>query len=604
MTIPLEELNTDYREFDHSLLPFPLSNRLLTPELIIEKKGDHFSLALGAQVRKSGKTSFKQCISLNHNWLFDGSRIKPLPFDIPNILVEELSGIEPDQLKFADVISLLRMNIEGVNIAVSPEVLAKADVDSKEMSLSGAIEGLHAELYPYQEQGVAWMQNALEQFGGALLCDEMGLGKTLQIIALLLIKKPSNKSPALIVCPTTLIANWSREIQRFAPELTILIHRGNDRTGFYKDLMRAQVVITTYETLVRDISMMRGVKFSFVICDEAQAVKNPDSKRRKLLSSIPRHYTIPVTGTPVENSLLDLWSLVDLVIPDLLDDKDSFLAAYPDSEESAENLSVITDPLVLKRQVKDVAGDLPERIDIDMPIELSEEGVNEYERIRAAAVEEYGMAGQLVAVGLLAMYCAHPSLRAKNLSHQDWESEVEVSEEVKSQLKTPKIELCIQILREAFLTNKKVLIFATYNNCGDLIRKALLAEKIVPDYWNSINGSTPQDERQGIVDEFTTATGSSVLVLNPKAAGAGLNITAATVVIHYTQNWNPALEMQASARAHRRGQENPVTIYRLYYQGTVEELMVERSSWKRELGNIAVPIGTRDKEDFAKALGI
>jgi SNF2 family DNA or RNA helicase len=182
------------------------------------------------------------------------------------------------------------------------------------------------------------------------------------------------------------------------------------------------------------------------------------------------------------------------------------------------------------------------------------------------------------------------------------EDDADINHDSKHPFMTPKMELCIQLLREATRNSRKVLIFSAYNNCGDLIRKAASESNIHVSYWDSINGSTPQEDRQLIVDHFTTVTGAAVLVLNPKAAGAGLNITAATIVIHYTQNWNPALEMQASARAHRRGQDNPVTIYRLFYQGTVEETMVERSLWKRELGAEAVPISSRDKQDLQKAL--
>ncbi|MDG1163798.1 MAG: DEAD/DEAH box helicase, partial [Porticoccaceae bacterium] len=402
--------------------------------------------------------------------------------------------------------------------------------------------------------------------------------------------------------PTTLIANWKREIEKFAPSLTIQIHRGADRTGFYKDLMRSDVVITSYDTLVNDITIFKGINWHFLVCDEAQAVKNPDSKRRKALHLIPRRYSIPVTGTPVENTLMDLWSLADLATPGILDTKESFSILYPDTEDGAIELNSVTDAIILKRQVKDVANDLPERTDIDIPIELTPSEIQEYERIKSAAIAEYGTAGKLVAVGQLSIYCAHPWLRAKNLLKSDWENNVELFEDTEHPLFTEKMDLCIQLLKEALLSSKKVLIFATYNRCGELIQRAAASRKLPAAYWHSINGSTPHNDRQAIVDEFSAFEGPAVLILNPKAAGAGLNITAATIVIHYTQNWNPALEMQASARAHRRGQKQPVTVYRIFYQGTVEETMVERSQWKRELGQTAIPISSRDTEDLGKAL--
>ena len=602
MSLDSDELPCDYRQITHSESAYEFSNRILSPVLKIEKREGKCTARLGANLTKQGKTTFISSPSLNHNWLLDNNRIKPLPYDSPVFISNALSESNPDDLKYSEILHLKKTGIEGVKILISPEITETANSRSLNLSLPSGVPGLEAQLYPYQEHGVAWLLEATKSIGGAILADEMGLGKTLQIIALFLLNRPCESQPALIVCPTTLITNWKREIEKFAPSLTIQIHRGADRTGFYKDLMRSDVVITTYDTLVNDITIFRGVNWHYLICDEAQAVKNPDSKRRKALHLIPRRYSIPVTGTPVENTLLDLWSLTDLAAPGILDTQESFSVLYPDTEDGALELNSVTDAIVLKRQVKDVANDLPERTDIDIPIELTTSEIEEYERIKSEAIAEYGTAGKLVAVGQLSIYCAHPWLRAKNILHTDWEDNVELLEDTSHPLFTQKMDLCIQLLKEALLNSKKVLIFAAYNHCGELIQKAAAASKLPDAYWHAINGSTPQSGRQEIVDEFSEFEGPAVLILNPKAAGAGLNITAATIVIHYTQNWNPALEMQASARAHRRGQEKPVSIYRLFYQGTVEETMVERSQWKRELGQTAIPISTRDKEDLGKAL--
>lgn len=602
MRIDAVELPCDYRQISHSESDYEFSNRILSPVLKIEKCDGKCTARLGANVTKQGKTTFISSLSLNHNWLLDNNRIKPLPYDSPVFIRNALAESNPDDLKYPEILHLKKTGIEGVKIIISPEITETANSRSLSLSLPSGVPGLDAELYPYQEHGVAWLAEAIQSIGGAILADEMGLGKTLQIIALFLLNRPSETQPALIVCPTTLIANWKREIEKFAPSLTILIHRGADRTGFYKDLMRSEVVITTYDTLVNDITIFRGVNWHFLVCDEAQAVKNPDSKRRKALHLLQRIYSIPVTGTPVENTLLDLWSLADLAVPGILDTQQSFSLLYPDTEDGALELNSVTDAIILKRQVQDVADDLPERTDIDIPIEFTASEIQEYERIKSEAIAEYGIAGKLVAVGQLSIYCAHPWLRAKNLLKPDWEDNVELFEDTAHPLFTRKMDLCIQLLKEALLNSKKVLIFATYNYCGKLIQRAAAASKLPDAYWHSINGSTPQNDRQTIVDEFSKFEGPAVLILNPKAAGAGLNITAATIVIHYTQNWNPALEMQASARAHRRGQDQPVTIYRLFYQGTVEETMVERSQWKRELGQAAIPVSTRDKEDLGKAL--
>lgn len=595
-------LPKDYRAFDDQVLPCSFSDRLASPVLRITRHDKAYIAQLGTYYNKTGQKMFVEALSLEHNWIFDGKRIKPLPYDTPE-KVRLILGGASNVIRYPDVLRLLKEKHHQIDIIADSSVLEKANIRSEIMTLHAPVPGLQGTLYPYQEHGVAWLVEALETMGGAVLADEMGLGKTLQIIAVLLIKPSSYEHPALIVCPTTLIANWQREIHKFAPSLSILVHRGLDRTGYYKDLMRSDLVITTYDTLVNDLSAFRGVHWRYVICDEAQAVKNPNSKRRKAVSLLDRTYTLPVTGTPVENSLMDLWSLTDLAIPGVLGSKDNFEVLYPDTEIGAEDLSVFSDTVVLKRQVKDVANDLPERTDVDFPLELDPEGAKEYDRIRNETMEKYGRVGQLVAIGQLAIYCAHPWLRLKNndLTCLE-EAEVEINVDARYPLMTPKMELCINLLKEAIACNKKILIFAAYNVCGELIQKAALESGLAINYWNTINGATPQQKRQSIVDGFSAEQGSAVLILNPKAAGAGLNITAASVVIHYTQNWNPALEMQASARAHRRGQELPVTVYRLFYQDTVEQTMVERSLWKRELGEKAVPISVRDKEDLNMAL--
>lgn len=457
-----------------------------------------------------------------------------------------------------------------------------------------------ATLFPYQARGVRWMWETINHTGGLILADEMGLGKTLQIIALLLMAPPKSDSPALIVCPTSLIANWQREFGRFSNGVTTMVHRGPNRTGVYRGLQTASVVITTYDTMLNDITIFSSFEWSWVICDEAQAIKNPDSNRRKAVAAIPRRRTIPMTGTPVENSLLDLWSLADVAIPGLLGGRREFEMTYPDSMESAHAVGQLCDPIILKRRVVDVAGDLPERIDIDIPLELDDALIDHYLQVREATIAQYPIAGALVATLQLQLLCAHPWLR--NVAAVDTESEyAEIFPSEIYPLMTPKMERAIELLREAFFNGKKVIVFALFNRVGDLLMQAF---NDISVYWGAINGSTPQELRQEIIDEFTSHDGPGCLVLNPKAAGAGLNITAATVVIHFTPVWNPALEAQASARAHRRGQTQPVYIYRLYYTDTVEAVMIERSTWKSELANESIPVSTRDRDDMKKALEI
>lgn len=305
-----------------------------------------------------------------------------------------------------------------------------------------------------------------------------------------------------------------------------------------------------------------------------------------------------MTGTPVENTLVDLWSLSDFAIPGLLGSLSEFETLFPDDFESGKKLQLLTDPIILKRRVADVAGDLPERLDIDVPLELDGALIDHYEAVREATLARYPVAGALVATMRLQLVCAHPWLRETGGESEN--AEIVTSDNLP--LLTPKMERAVELLREAFSNGRKVIVFALFNRIGDLLIQA--CSGIQDIHWGAINGSTPQPDRQAIVDSFSSHEGPACLVLNPKAAGAGLNITAATVVVHFTPVWNPALEAQASARAHRRGQTEPVTVYRLFYMDTVEEVMIDRSKWKGELANETVPVSTRDAEDLKRALEI
>jgi SNF2 family DNA or RNA helicase len=575
------------------------SERLLQPVLRIARAPAGFEARLYGQRVARGQTLLIPAPGLSYSWVLDCGTVRPLPVDTPD-RVRDILGEAGTPLSFAKVLHLLQLASPAISVTAEPSVFTPAKAEAEAMDPGATPPGLKAELFPYQARGVRWMLDTVRHTGGIILADEMGLGKTIQIIALLLFDRPTPAAPALIVCPTSLIANWRREILRFAPDLSVMIHRGAQRTGTSSGLLRAEVIISTYDTVVNDAAIFRGVEWGWLVCDEAQAVKNPNAKRRIALGSLPRRRTIPMTGTPVETSLQDLWSLTDLAIPGLLGSRDQFLSHYPDDETSARQLADITAPIVLRRRVADVAGDLPERRDIDIPLELGEDLAARYTQVLTETLKRYPTAGALVATGQLQLFCAHPWLNGSGEPDADYDAAL--SSNRSTPLVTPKIERTVALLEEAFLSGRKVLIFAIFNRCGDLIREA--SRNLPPAFWGAINGSTPQEDRQRIVDDFTAHSGPACLILNPKAAGAGLNITAATIVIHYTQAWNPALEMQASARAHRRGQKEPVTIYRLFYEDTVERVMIDRSEWRRDLGNDAVPISTREGDDLRRALAL
>ena len=580
---------------------YVLSNRLVDAEILVDRTDDGISALLVGIKSAKGKREILFPPSPDHCWVIDGTKIRPLPVDAVEEFRAILDDADPSDIDFSTAARLLRDKIGVLSVSATERFKLSGMAAAEKLSGRFEIPELKATLFPYQAKGVWWMHQTIESTGGLILADEMGLGKTLQIIATLLLNPPRKNRPALVICPTSLITNWSREIEKFGPSLSVLVHRGPDRTGVYRGLQRANVVITTYETMVNDIAIFSAFEWSWVICDEAQAIKNPDANRRQKVASIPRTRSVAVTGTPVENTLLDLWSLVDFVLPGSLGNRNDFEAEYPDSISSGAALGRITDPIILRRRVADVANDLPERIDIDLPLEMEGALADHYRKVRAETLARYPVGGALVATLQLQLVCAHPWLRQLRTNDIEGEfAEVEPSHHLP--LMTPKMERVLSILDEAFVNGRKVIVFAMFNGLGDLIREA--GQEMTKAFWGAINGSTPQSERQGIIDEFSSFGGPGCLILNPKAAGSGLNITAATIVIHYTPVWNPALEAQASARAHRKGQKLPVTIYRLFYENTVERVMLDRSAWKQELGNEIAPMAMRDRDDLDRALAI
>ena len=441
-------------------------------------------------------------------------------------------------------------------------------------------EGLQAKLYPYQNNGWNWLRFLLKEDLGGILADEMGLGKTMQIIALLVSEPREKVLPSLIVAPSTLLENWRREIDKFAPSLTPVVHQGQHRTGNPRVMKEYEIVISSYDTVVRDSSLFGQIDWNVVVLDEAQAIKNPETQRAIWIKKLKRRTGIAVTGTPVENRLRDLWSIMDFAVPNHLDGLDKFINRFESDVDGARDLEPLVSPLILRRTVSEVAKDLPPRIDIPQWLDMPEQEYEQYEAIRADILAEYENNATLQILMRLRMFCTHPFL---------------VSDETGDPATVSrKYARLLEILEEIFQNDSKVIVFTSYNRMIDTLVTDIAARFGV--YTNFINGDVPVAERQGIVDEFSAIEGGALLALNPRAAGTGLNITAANHVIHYNLEWNPAIEDQASARAHRRGQDRPVTIHRLIYSGTVEEGIDDRLQRKRTLAGDAV-VGVEGKEE-------
>ncbi|QHE51676.1 DEAD/DEAH box helicase [Pontibacillus sp. HMF3514] len=383
-----------------------------------------------------------------------------------------------------------------------------------------------------------------------------------------------------LVAPVSLLENWRREFEKFAPSLKVCIHQGGNRTGFYKDFLNFNVILTSYETILRDNSLFMMLNWHIVIADEAQAIKNPVARRTIAIKNLNKKISLAVTGTPIENNLIDLWSLLDFVLPGYIGELNHFKKTYTQDVESALELEPLVSPLILKRTVTEVAGDLPDKIEVPQVIELRHQEAKLYEDIREQIFDEYGDNANLVSLIKLRMFCAHPNLQTKSVYNQLHEFS--------------KYERLIEIVEEIRDNNEKLIIFTSYKKMTDYMVDDLSSRFGL--YCDFIDGRVDVTERQKILDAFSERNGTAILVLNPKAAGSGLNITAANHVIHYNLEWNPAIEDQASARAYRRGQQRPVTIHRLFCSGTVEEIINDRLNRKRDISSAAI-IGTDGSDD-------
>ena len=375
--------------------------------------------------------------------------------------------------------------------------------------------------------------------------------------------------------------NWRREFARFAPGIDVYRHRGSARTRRPTILQGQSVVLTTYDVAVIDEPVLSLVESDAVILDEAQAIKNPETQRAQALKGLPRSAGFVSTGTPLENRTQDVWSLADFALPGYLGTRAEFADRL---EEDPTSLRYALRPVMLRREVAAVAKDLPDRIDIDVPLEmLGPEGAG-YDALIDSVAGQKG-ATALALITRLRQFTAHrDALEGRRPHPVD---------------RSAKLARLIEIAEEIVLGGAKAIIFVAFLEVADLIRDSLSAAYGAP-VW-SIDGRTPVLDRQATIDRFSAVSGPAFMVLNPAAAGVGLNIQAASHVIHYTLEWNPAREAQATARAWRRGQERPVTVHRLYYAGTIDEAIVERLQAKKDLFD-AVIVATGDEDTSLKAL--
>ncbi|MEG8178654.1 DEAD/DEAH box helicase [Nocardia terpenica] len=448
---------------------------------------------------------------------------------------------------------------------------------------------LKAELRPYQVRGIAWLRETTAVHGGAVLADEMGLGKTVQAIGYLLGRIADG--PQLVVCPTSLVGNWAHEIERFAPGLRPVMWRGGELPA----PTPGTVLVTGYPTLRGHGGVLAGQHWATAVFDEAQVLKNPRTQLARAARTLAADARVALTGTPVENHLDELWSLLNLVVPRAFTHKAQFRRRFvrPIQEGSAHAAARLRDtlePIVLVRKKIQVAAALPPKIHCDLVCDLTAEQQRLYdEQLDRAEAEGFGTGAQrhsrvLAALTALKQVCNHPGLVTGDLGELAGRS--------------GKFDVCADIVANNLELGAPTLIFTQYRRTGELlVRHCAERFGVAAPFFH---GGLDQAGRAAIVRDFQAPDGPPVLILSLRAAGTGLTLTRAADVVHYDRWWNPAVEAQASDRAHRIGQTRPVTVTTLTTGTTVEEHiagMHDRKSALADLGGASIAALARLDDD-------
>jgi len=476
---------------------------------------------------------------------------------------------------------LLKM-VDNAKVSASAKTLFAKIEDIDEIPSVAKPRTLKADLRPYQKDGFSWLVFLHELNSGGILADDMGLGKTIQAIALLLWAKSKYKRKLnLVVAPTSVVPNWQREIAKFAPGLKTVVWQGPNRSQNAPELEKADVMITSYALLRRDEELLQALDLRYVILDEAQHIKNPMSQTARSAKKLSSERRLALTGTPIENRLSELWSIFDFVSPGLLGQLKTFeeRIARPIDRgdmETAQRLRATIKPFVMRRLKRDVAADLPDKIEQEMIVPLAEEQAKLYKQVLGqvrksvlSEVEKKGVSKAqiqiLAALTRLRQVACDPRLMKLPDTNFDADD-------------SGKLGALREIIDEAVDGNHRVLVFSQFVQMLNHIRAALDTDGVQYEY---LDGSTK--DRIDRVDRFNEDSSVPVFLISLKAGGTGLNLTGADTVVHFDPWWNPAVEDQATDRAHRIGQTKNVNVYKLIAAGTVEEKILELSAKKRAL---------------------
>ena len=428
---------------------------------------------------------------------------------------------------------------------------------------------LHATLRDYQVDSLNWFET-LDYLGfGGILADEMGLGKTIQTIAFLLNKKDKK---TLIVTPTSLIHNWKSEFEKFAPSLSVGISHGlkKDRLGIIKNINDFNVILTTYGSLRNDIEEYEKLEFDYCIIDEAQNIKNPLASSTDAVKAIKASNKFALTGTPIENNLMELWSIFDFIMPGYLYSLTKFNAIFIKDVSQVENLKRMIKPFILRRTKEQVIKELPPKIEKEFYVEMGKTQRNTYgiyvEEIKRKLEEKKDVKNKITIFSYLTklrQLCLDPSIIVEGYKG-----------------KSAKTDTCLEIIKDYIEKDNKILVFSQFTSVLKNIGKKLNKNKINFYY---LDGSTPAKNRITLVDSFNNNEEIKVFLISLKAGGTGLNLTSANTVIHFDPWWNPSVQNQASDRAHRIGQKQVVEVIKLISKGTIEEKIMELQQKKSEL---------------------
>ena len=450
---------------------------------------------------------------------------------------------------------------------------------------------LNASLREYQKTGYNWLKGLEDYKLGGILADDMGLGKTLQMLSVIQKYKEDTKnsdneilSPSIVVCPSSLTINWKNEAEKFTKDLKVEVIQGNyaERDEEIKQIKKFDLVITSYDSLKRDIEKYNenNIKFKYIIADEAQYIKNNNTQNAKAIKQIVAETKYALTGTPIENSLSELWSIFDFIMPGYLFTykkfKDTFESPIMKQEdtEAMDRLKMLISPFVLRRTKKEVLTELPDKTISVLNNEMQDEQLEIYlsylanakkevmEEIKANGFEK----SQIKILALLMrlrQICCHPSLFIENYNG-----------------KSSKLDQCIEIVKDAIQGGHKILLFSGYSSMFELIQKELDKEQIK---YFKLTGKTKIGDRIEMVDEFNQNDEIKVFLISLKAGGTGLNLTGADMVIHYDPWWNLSAENQATDRTYRIGQKRNVQVYKLITKNSIEERIYELQQKKAKL---------------------